>query len=151
MKILNKTIKLKTKDYLQFIDLTDEVQNLFAKAKIRNGSVIIYSPHTTLAIRINEKEKGFQLDFKDFISRLTPRDHYYRHNDLNIRTENLVCNAGATDCLNGHSHCAHLLIGTSEAIPVIEGEMKLGVWQRIFAIELDAARQREIIIQVMGE
>lgn len=151
MKILNKTIKLKTKDYLEFVDLTDEVHELFKKAKIKNGSVIIYSPHTTLAIRINEKEKGFHNDFKDFLLRLAPKDHYYRHDDLNIRTENIVCSPGDTDCLNGHSHCAHMLMGTSESIPVIEGKMRLGMWQRVFAVELDSARPREVIVQIIGE
>lgn len=151
MKTLHKVIKLKTKDYLQFIDITDEVGELFKKSKTRNGSVIIYSPHTTLAIRINEKERGFHLDFKDFMTRLTPRDHYYRHDDLNIRTENLVCSPGAVECLNGHAHCAHLLMGTSEAIPIIDGKLKLGTYQRIFAVELDQPRNREVIIQVVGE
>lgn len=150
MKVINKIIKLKTKDYLEFIDLTEEVHNLFSEAKIKTGSVIIYSRHTTLAIRINEKEKGFHQDFKDFLSKLAPKDSYYRHNDMDIRTENLVCSPGATDCLNGHSHCAHMLMSTSETIPVISGELMLGVWQRVFAVELDSARSREVIIQVIG-
>ncbi len=150
MKIKNSKIKLKTKNYLQFIDITDEVEALIRKNKISDGNVVIYSLHTTLAIRINEKEKGFHQDFKDLMVKLIPKDKYYRHNDLNIRTENIVCSIGATDCLNGHSHCAHLFLGTSETVPIISGKLLLGPWQRIFAIELDSSRNREILVQLNG-
>lgn len=151
MKIVNKLIKLKTEKYLQFIDLTDEVKKISQKTKIKNGLINVYSRHTTVAIRINEKEKGIFADFAQLLDCLIPKKKYYQHNDLKIRTENLVCTPGATDCLNGHSHCQHLILGTSETIPVINGKLALGVWQRIFAIELDEARPREIIIQVIGE
>ena len=61
-----------------------------------------------MAIRVNEKESGFFKDFEDFFKRTFPKDKYYRHNDLNVRTENLVCADGSHECLNGHSHCSHL-------------------------------------------
>lgn len=152
MKILNKAIALKTKKYLEFIDITEKVKKFVAESKIKNGQILIYSPHTTLAIRINEKEKGIVHDFSEFMVKLLPKDKYYQHNDLNIRTENLVCSVGATDCLNGHSHCGHLLMGgTSEVVPIMEEKLILGQWQRIFAIELDSARDRKVIMQIMGE
>ncbi|PIP14834.1 secondary thiamine-phosphate synthase enzyme [Candidatus Roizmanbacteria bacterium CG22_combo_CG10-13_8_21_14_all_35_9] len=150
MKIISKTIKLKSKKSLEFIDLTDLVKKFVFKSKIKNGSVSIYSKHTTMAVRINEKEKGIVEDFVSFIKKLLPKNAYYRHNDLTIRTENLVCEPGVSDCLNGHSHCLHLLLGSSEAIPIISGKLMLGIWQRIFAIELDCGRNREIIIQIIG-
>jgi secondary thiamine-phosphate synthase enzyme len=151
MKIINNTIKLKSKKYLDFIDLTDLVKNFVFESKVNNGSVLIYSKHTTMAVRINEKEKGIFEDFVSFINKLLPKNAYYKHNDLTIRTENLVCEPGASDCLNGHSHCLHLLMGSSETIPIISGKLMLGIWQRIFAIELDCGRSREIVIQIVGK
>ena len=151
MKVLNKALKLKTKKYLEFIDVTDRVEKIIKKAKIKAGFVNVFSKHTTLAIRINESEKGIFTDFSNFFNSLVSPKKYYCHNDLSIRTENIVCSTGATDCLNGHSHCQHLLLGTSESIPIIDGKMILGHWQRIFAIELDSERQREIIVHVIGE
>ena len=136
---------------MEFKDLTPVVEKIIEESEIKNGSVLVYSTHTTLAICVNESERGFFADFKDLISKLIPKESYYRHNDLTIRTENLVCDPNASDCLNGHSHCNHLLMRNSEMIPVIEGKMALGTWQRIFAIELDCARNRQVIIQVMGE
>ncbi len=113
--------------------------------------MLIYSTHTTLAICVNEKEKGIVADFKNLINRIIPKDIYYCHNDLSIRTENLVCQSAASDCLNGHSHCTHLLMRNSETIPIVDGKMTLGMWQRIFAIELDCCRKRNIVVQVMGD
>ena len=152
MKIFNKTIEFKTTKYLEFVDITEEVKKFIIDNQIVNGQVLIYSPHTTLAIRVNEKEKGFTEDFKDFMTKLIPPKKYYRHNDLKIRTENLQCDlVGDTDCLNGHSHCTHFLMGASENIPIIEGKLMLGIWQWVFAIELDSARKRRVIMQIMGE
>ncbi len=55
------------------------------------------------------------------------------------------------ECANGHAHCQHLLLSTSETIPIVEGRPALGIWQRIFLVELDRARPRQVIIQVVGE
>lgn len=151
MKIINKKLEYKSEEHLEFRDITEEVKDFVEKSEIKNGNVLVYSLHTTVAICVNEHEKGIFADFKDLICRLVPTDCYYRHNDLTIRTENLVCQSGASDCLNGYSHCTQLLMRNSETIPIIEGKLMLGTWQRVFAIELDCARKRELIIQVIGE
>lgn len=152
MKISNNVLKFKTKKFIDFIDITDKVKDLVKKKKIKNGVVTVFSKHTTAAIRINEKEKGIYKDFEIFAEKILPHKKYYHHNDLTIRTENLVCDIGASDCLNGHSHCLHILMGaTSEFIPIIEGKLALGTYQRIFLIELDCPRQREILVQIIHE
>lgn len=151
MHIFNKTLNLKANNFMDFLDITEDVKKIVAESQIKNGSVLVYSKHTTMAICVNEKEKGIVGDFKDVVTRLIPKDIYYRHNDLTIRTENLVCDPGASDCLNGHSHCIQLIMRNSETVPIIDGEMTLGTWQRIFAIELDCCRKRNVIVQVTGE
>lgn len=151
VKIKHSVIKVRSKSFCEFIDLTEQVQKFVNKSRIKNGFVTVHSKHTTLAIRINEKEKGIVKDFTRLMQKIIPRDDYYHHNDLNIRTENVVCEPGASDCLNGHSHCAHLLMATSESLPIINGRLLLGQWQRIFAIELDVPRKREVFLQVLGE
>jgi secondary thiamine-phosphate synthase enzyme len=149
--IKNTAINFESKEYLEFKDITEEVKKIVEKTKVKNGLVLVYSTHTTLAICVNEKEKGIVADFKNLINRIIPKDGYYCHNDLSIRTENLVCQSAASDCLNGHSHCTHLLMRNSETIPIIDGKMTLGIWQRIFAIELDCCRRRNIVVQIMGD
>lgn len=149
--IKNNKIEYTSQEYLEFKDLTDEIEKQVKEVKIKNGYVLVYSCHTTLAICVNEKEAGIVKDFKNLMNKLIPQNSYYCHNDLTIRTENLVCQSAKSDCLNGHSHCIHMLMPNSEMIPIIEGKMTLGTWQRIFAIELDCQRKRKVIVQISGE
>lgn len=151
MKIKNRTIKLQTKKAPEFIDITSEVESFIKETGLKNGQVLIFSKHTTMAIRVNEKESDIFSDFEEFFKKLLPKNNYYHHNDLNIRTENLVCSDGSSECMNGHSHIQHLLLGTSETVPVVGGKIVLGRWQKVFAIELCSPRHREIHLQLIGE
>ena len=150
MKIVTHTHTLHTKEAPEFIDLTDEVIAAVKKSGVENGIVTVYTKHTTAAIRINERESGFIEDFKDFVKKTLPPHAYYRHNDMKIRTENLDCDDDRC-AKNGHSHCQHMLLGTSETIPIVDGTLTLGRWQRVFLVELCSPRKREVVIQVMGE
>ncbi len=151
MKINFYEIKIKTKKRLQFIDITEKIKEFIKKSKIKDGFVNIFSPHTTCILKIQEKESCFISDFQEFIEKLIPPDKYYRHNDLKIRTENLVCSPDTEECLNGHAHLQHMLVGSSnKVIPIKNGKMLLGMWQSIFFIELDQARDRRIYFQVVG-
>jgi len=142
---------LVTEGTSQLIDVTDEVQDAVDRAEIANGMALVYSPHTTCAIVINERESGFAEDFAELLAELAPAEgRYYRHDDLDIRTEGIE--EDTADFPNGHSHCrAGLLASSSQAIPVLEGRLALGTWQRIFFCELDRARSRKIFVQVIGE
>lgn len=151
MRVKNKTLKIKTKKIFEFIDITNQIEGFVKEEKIKNGQILVYSRHTTLAIRINEKESGIFHDFENFLQKILPKEKYYKHNDLGIRTENLVCSPGAAECLNGHSHYRQLLLGTSETIPIVDSKLYLGTWQRVLAIELDGPKNREIFLQVIGE
>jgi len=130
----------------EFIDITQEVKDVLARSEIREGSVLVFTRHTTAAIEINEDEPLLMEDLKQFLLRIAPRDGNYKHNDFFIRTANMT----EDECPNGHAHCQHLFLGTSETIPVVDSELLLGRWQRIFLIELDRPRERQVFIQVQG-
>ena len=130
-----------------FIDITDEIVKFVKLSQISNGIVVVYSKHTTAAITIQEAEPLLLKDMINLLERLVPPDSKYGHNDFSIRTVHMHEN----ECPNGHSHCQHLILGTSETIPVIDNQLTLGEWQRIFMIELDPERdRREILVQIMG-
>jgi secondary thiamine-phosphate synthase enzyme len=134
----------------QFIDVTDDVRDLVERSDVKNGMALVYSPHTTCAIVINERERGFIGDFNQLIDSLVPLDASYQHDDLEARTENLEDDPH--DVPNGHAHCRQALIGSSsQTVPIVDGELLLGRWQRVFFLELDRARDRRVLIQVMGE
>ncbi len=130
----------------EFIDITDDVRAVLRRSGARNGFCAVFSRHTTAAIRINEAEPLLLQDMEAMLARIAPTGVYYRHNDLSIRTVNLT----EDEDLNGHAHCQHLLLGASEAIPCADGDLLLGTWQRIFLIELDCPRRREVVVQVVG-
>lgn len=149
MPIKNKTIILDTKKRFEFIDITGEVEDFIFSSEILNGQVLVYSKHTTLAIVVNEKETGIFHDSEEFFKRILPEHHYYRHNDFEVRTENMICD---NECKNGDSHLQHMLLGTSETVPVVDGKITFGPWQKIMAIELDGPRsKRQIHLQFLGE
>ncbi|MCD5416565.1 secondary thiamine-phosphate synthase enzyme YjbQ [Candidatus Bipolaricaulota bacterium] len=130
----------------ELIDITAAVEEILERSAIQEGSLLVFSRHTTAAIEINENEPLLLRDMTSFLERMAPRENVYRHNDFIVRTVNMT----EDECPNGHAHCQHLLLKTSETIPVVAGELLLGQWQRIFLIELDRPREREVIVQVQG-
>ena len=130
----------------EFIDITDEVAAAVEASGIQDGTVTVFSRHTTAAVKINENEPLLLRDMARFLETSAPREAEYRHNDFVIRTANMTDDERP----NGHSHCQHLLLGASETIPVMGGRLGLGRWQSIFLVELDRPREREVVIQVLG-
>jgi len=135
----------------QMIDMTADLVGAVSRSEVRNGMALVYSPHTTCAVVINEREDGFFDDFNELLEALVPKEGpYYRHDDLDIRTEGLEDDPH--DVPNGHSHCrAALLASSSQAIPIVDGALLLGRYQKVFFCELDRARPRKVFIQVLGE
>jgi secondary thiamine-phosphate synthase enzyme len=146
MKLHRCVIEREASGAPQFIDITDEVTGAVEASGIREGTVTVFSRHTTAAVKINENEPLLLEDMARFLEQVAPREVNYRHNDFTIRTANMT----EDECPNGHSHCQHLLLSASETIPICDGAVLLGRWQRVFLIELDRPRLREIVIQVHG-
>jgi len=133
------------------IDMTGDVVDAVDRSGVSNGMAVVYSPHTTCAVLINERESGFMKDFQDMLDSLVPSEGpYYRHDDLSIRTEGLEDDPH--EFPNGHSHCRAALLGSaSQSIPIVDGKLLLGRYQSVFFCELDRAKPRKVFIQVMGE
>jgi secondary thiamine-phosphate synthase enzyme len=128
-----------------FFDITDEVERALEASGIADGMALVFSRHTTAAIRINENEPLLIADMEDFLRRIAPAEDEYRHNDFDIRTANMT----EDESPNGHSHCLSLLMSSSETVPVENGRLLLGTWQRIFLVELDHPRRRDILVKVL--
>ena len=146
MKTSNKIIEFKTKEQLEFRDITEEVIKFISESQIKDGLANIQSLHTSSAIIVNENEPLLIEDFKDSLNKIAPLDVTYRHDDLTKRTVN-IC---PDECINGHSHCKAIYLSPSATLNLINGELQLGQWQRIFFVELDQSRNRKVQIQVIG-
>jgi secondary thiamine-phosphate synthase enzyme len=141
------SIRITTRHRTQFVDLTDRLEWLVAAAGVRSGMVNVQTLHTTTAIVVNEHEPLLLSDFEAFLERVAPDDGRYRHDDTAARTVNLT----AEERRNGHAHCRALLLPSSACLNVAAGRLLLGQWQRVFLVELDGPRERDLSVVVFGE
>jgi secondary thiamine-phosphate synthase enzyme len=130
----------------EFVDITDDVQGAIAESGVRLGQVTVYSTHTTAAIKVNENEPLLLQDMVRILQHVAPQHADYEHNDFSRRTVNM----DEDECENGHAHCQHLFLSTSETIPVVDGRLTLGQWQRVFLVELDQPRERRVLVNIVG-
>jgi len=140
-------IRVTTGRATEFIDLTDRIEALAAETGIHAGLVNIQSLHTTTAVVVNEHEPLLLADFDALLARAAPKDAPYRHDDMEVRTVNLAPGERA----NGHAHCHALLLGCSASLNIAEGRLQLGRWQRVFLVELDGPRVRDVSVLFIGE
>ncbi len=136
MQILTEILELKTKDRVELVDITQNINAALAESGIRKGIVSVYSRHSTSAIFINENESGLLADFIDLLESLIPSNGNYRHN----RIDN-----------NADSHLRSFILGNSETIPFEGASMSLGTWQSVFFLDLDGPRNRRVTVTIMGE
>ena len=146
VKMHVETVDMTTDHGPQFIDITPQVAAITHRSGVQNGMVVVFSKHTTAAIKINENEPELIRDMERLVTEVAPPDQYYHHNNFDVRTVNMM----EDECPNGHAHCQHLLLNTSETVPLVDGKLQLGVWQSIFLVELERSRPRDVIIQILG-
>lgn len=139
-------LHLATGHGIEFIDVTDRVRAFVAAADVRTGLVTIQSLHTTLAVVVNEHEPLLLADFVRQLERWAPSDGSYAHDDPARRRVNLM----PGERVNGHAHCRALALGTSVSLCVVDGDLLLGRWQRVFVVELDGAQSRRVAMTVVG-
>jgi len=136
-------IQVQTARTTQLIDITDHVQAVVAEAAIATGMALISSPHTTCAIIVNEAEDGFVRDLERALEGIAPQDAHYDHND--------APHAEEYEAPNGYAHVrAAFLSSPSVTLPIRDGQLALGRWQRIFFVELDRARPRVCQVTLVG-
>jgi len=141
------TIRLSTRLPTEFLDVTSRIEALVARARLEAGFVNIQTRHTTTAIVVNEHEPLLLADFRALLERTAPDDGRYRHDDLAMRTVNVLDGERP----NGHAHCRALLLPSSACLNVTGGRLGLGRWQRLFFVELDGPRERELSLMLLGE
>lgn len=145
--ILTEVLRFDTGAANEVLDLTDLVRDHVGRSGVRHGQVTVMTPHTTTSVVINESETGFLNDFRRVIGDMIPVEAYYEHDDHEVRTENLQ----EDEYINGHAHVRQLLVGsTTVTVPVVDGELVLGRWQRVLFMELDQPRTRRTILHSQG-
>ncbi len=126
--------KLNTTSRVQFVDITSSVRNIINKSGVNDGVAIVYTPHTTAGMTINEAaDPSVVSDIINKLNELVPKNGNYRHAEG-----------------NSDSHIKASLMGSSVNVVLSGQEPVLGVWQGIFFCEFDGPRTRKIIVKIIG-
>ncbi len=126
-------IKVKTSAHTQMTDITRDVQAAVSKSGITDGICLVFTPHTTAAITINEDaDPDVVRDFTKEINKIVPWEDDYLHMEG-----------------NSAAHLKSSMIGASEQIIVEDGKLLLGTWQGIYFCEYDGPRNREVWVKII--
>lgn len=128
-----KYINVKSKSRIEFIDITEQVQDVVKESGIAKGVCFLFVPHTTAGITINEgADPSVQRDILNSLNRLIPHELNYFHREG-----------------NADAHIKSTLVGTSVHVIVEEGKLLLGTWQSVFFCEFDGPRHRRVAVKFL--
>lgn len=139
MKTFRKELFFNTKDRIDFINITDDVQQAIDESGIKEGLCLINAMHITASVFINDNEYGLHNDFKKWLEKLAPHEpiNSYRHND--------------TGEDNADSHLKRQVMGRETIVAITNGKLDFGPWEQIFYGEFDGQRRKRVLIKIIGE
>ncbi|QEC49167.1 YjbQ family protein [Baekduia soli] len=139
MTVHGGQLRLSTPGHGAVLDLTEGVRAVVARSRVRTGIAVVFVGGATAAVTTLEYEPGAVADLRALLDRLLPPGAGYEHDALNGDT-------------NGHAHARAALIGPSETVPLVGGELALGTWQQIVLCDFDdRPRERSVVVQVLGD
>lgn len=139
MRVVTDYVSLSTRGHTDIVDITSEVSTILRKHEMKNGTLTVFVPGSTAGISSIEYEPGLIQDLPEAFEKFAPVNFSYQHDK--------TWGDG-----NGYAHVRAALLGASFTVPFKDGRLLLGTWQQIVLIDFDnRSRQREIVIQIMGE
>jgi octaprenyl-diphosphate synthase len=144
--MIAKRLRFESEHATEFVDITDRLRQEVLRSGMRMGRLHLQSLHTTLGLTVNENEPLLLRDFQSLLERIAPANAGYEHDDFARRYE-----VALDEPVNGHAHCRQLLLTGFATVLVEDGELVLGRWQSVFAVELDGPRHRELALQLDGD
>ena len=128
------TLQVSTRRQTSLEDITGQVQEAVRRSGVREGLCVVYVPHTTAGLLVNEHaDPSVAADLLATLERLVPRQGPYRHAEGNAA-----------------AHIRSSLVGTSQTLIVQDGQLVLGTWQGVFLAEFDGPRQRRVCVSVQA-
>jgi secondary thiamine-phosphate synthase enzyme len=137
MRFLTEHLTFNTKKHREYIHITPQVEAAVKKSGVKEGMVLVSAMHITAGVYVNDNEFGLIQDIDKWLEELAPFREDYHHHDT-----------GET---NGDSHLKALLVHHQVILPITDGKLDLGPWQRVFYAEFDGQRPKHLVIKVMGE
>ena len=137
MKFHTEYLSFNTKKHREYVHLTPTIEGIVKKSGVREGMVLVSAMHITAGVYVNDDEQGLIQDIDKWLEQLAPFQEDYQHH--------------ATGEDNGDSHLKALLVHHQVILPVTNGKLLLGTWQRVFYAEFDGQRSKRVVVVVMGE
>ena len=124
---------VRTSSHTQMVDITSQVQKIVTESGVQSGICVVFVPHTTAAVTINENaDPDVQTDFMKEINKIVPWEDGYRHMEG-----------------NSAAHLKSSMMGFSETVIIDQGRLLLGTWQGIYFLEYDGARNRRVYVKIL--
>jgi secondary thiamine-phosphate synthase enzyme len=137
MRFHTEYLVFNTKKHREYVHITPQVEAAVKKSGVKEGFAFVSAMHITAGIYVNDNESGLIEDIDAWLEKLAPFKKDYKHHE--------------TGEDNGDSHLKALLIHHEVTLPVTEGKLDLGTWQRVFYAEFDGQRNKRVIVKIMGE
>ena len=126
-----------TSKRIDFINITNKVEEILNKSKIKEGLVLVNAMHITASVFINDNEPGLIEDYKEWLSKLVDPKGYYKHN--------------LTGEDNAYAHLMRTIMGREVVVAVTNGKLDFGPWEQIFYGEFDGHRKKRVMVKIIGE
>ena len=139
MKHLREELWFNTPHRRDYINITDQVEQLVRKSGVQNGLCLVNAMHITASVYINDAEDGLIQDYDDWLEQLAPHEPVskYRHN--------------RTGEDNADAHLKRQVMGREVVVAITDGKLDFGPWEQIFYAEFDGRRKKRVLVKIIGE
>lgn len=137
MKSYTEHLWFNTSKRIEFINITDKVEQAVRKSSVKEGIVLVNAMHITASVFINDDESGLIEDFKEWLHKLVDVKKDYKHN--------------LTGEDNAYAHLMRTIMGRGVVVAITNGKLDFGPWEQIFYAEFDGQRKKRVMIKVIGE
>ncbi|MBU90622.1 secondary thiamine-phosphate synthase enzyme [Candidatus Woesearchaeota archaeon] len=138
MKSFTEHLWFNTAKQIEFINITDKVQELIDKSEIKEGMVLVNAMHITSSVYINDAESGLINDYQKWLKKLAPMDvSLYQHN--------------LTGEDNAYAHLWRTIMGREVVCAITKGQLDFGPWEQIYYAEFDGNRKKRVMVKIIGE
>jgi len=137
-RVFSETIPVESKSAFDVVDVTEAIRQIVERSEIQDGILNVFCIHTSCVVSAFDDEKGIMEDLEDALEILVPKDRSYKHKSYRR---------------NAYTHVRALIAGQMNVtVPIIDGKLKLGRYQKILFIELDGPRKRrKLVTQIIGD
>ena len=137
MNSFTKHLEFNTTERIQFINITNEIQDCIDQSNIKEGLVLVNAMHITASVYINDAESGLIEDYQEWLKKLVDMNKDYKHN--------------LTGEDNAYAHLMRTIMGREITAAITQGKLDFGPWEQIYYAEFDGQRKKRVMVKIIGE